>query len=256
MWWSICHSCPGTGENAKLHVQAHCPCAARLYNLCMGNARIITIILADDHTVVRAGIRQFLEKDGGIRVVAETGDGKTACELIQLHQPDLALLDIQMPRMNGLEVTRWLRKEGLQTLVLILSAFDDIPYVQAALKSGADGYVVKTADPGEIIRSVYRVFQGEKIISNAIQDNLVGQQRLQSDLNRAPLSLRELEVLSLAAEGLTNRQIAGRLEISERTVQNHMANIFHNLGVASRTEAVMKAISVGLIIGSAGKQNS
>jgi len=213
----------------------------------MGLDQQISIVLADDHAVVRAGIRQFLEADPGLRVVSEAGDGKIACKLIEQLKPDLAILDIQMPIMNGIEVTRWLRKENMDVKVLILSAFDDIPYAQAALKAGADGYEVKTAAPDVIIQAVHRVMQGRQAISGIIQDQLAERQLLQKELDHVLLSSRELEVLSLARDGLSNRQIAGRLALSERTVQNHISNILRQMNAASRTEAVMKAISIGLI---------
>lgn len=227
------------------------PCSvaggARLYNRTMHTERI-TILLADDHAIVRAGIRQFLDADPGLQVVAEAVDGTEACRLIRELAPALAVLDIQMPGMNGIEVTRWLRREGLATRVLILSAFDDIPYVQAALKAGADGYEVKTAAPQEIIQAVYHVVAGEAAISSTIQQTLENRQQLPGDLKRALLSTRELEVLALAGEGLTNRQIAAKLSLSERTVQNHIASILQQLHASSRTEAVTRAISLGLIL--------
>ena len=127
---------------------------------------LINILLADDHSVVRAGIRQFLEQNASLKVVAEAADGKTACELISQFHPDLAMLDIQMPGMNGIEVTRWIRQQDLKIRVMILSAYDDIPFVQAALKAGADGYMIKTADPAEIVGAVFKILQGKKIFSN------------------------------------------------------------------------------------------
>ena len=214
---------------------------------------LIKILLADDHSVVRAGIRQFLEQNSNLKVVAEAGDGNMACELIRQHQPDLAMLDIQMPGMNGIDVTRWIRQQDLNIHVMILSAYDDIPFVQAAVKAGADGYVIKTADPAEIIEAVYKIQRGEKVFSPGIHQTLEEQQMLPRELNRTVLSIREQEVLTLVAGGLSNKQIASRLDLSERTVQNHIANIFRRLGVSSRTEAVMKAITIGLLSGPPGQ---
>jgi len=166
------------------------------------------------------------------------------------------LLDIQMPGLNGIEVTRWIRKRGLGTRVVILSAYDDIPFVQAAVKSGADGYMIKTADPSEIVDMVFRVFLGEKYFSADVKELLSDQQMLSEELNRTILSVRELEVLSLASSGYSNKQIAEKLDISSRTVQNHIANIFLSLRVSSRTEAVMKALKIGLLPGLSGKSDS
>jgi len=216
---------------------------------------IINILLADDHSVVRAGIRQFLEQNLNLKVIAEAADGKTACELILKFHPDLVLLDIQMPGMNGIEVTRWIREQNLNIRVMILSAYDDIPFVQAAVKAGADGYMIKTADPTEIVDMVFRIFRGEKYFSADVNELLSDQQMLAEELNRTILSVRELEVLSLASSGYSNKQIAEKLDISNRTVQNHIANIFQSLRVSSRTEAVMKAMKIGLLPGLSGKSD-
>jgi DNA-binding NarL/FixJ family response regulator len=213
----------------------------------------INILLADDHSVVRAGIRQFLEQNASLKVVAEAADGKTACELISQFFPDLAMLDIQMPGMNGIEVTRWIRQQAFNIRVMILSAYDDIPFVQAALKAGADGYMIKTADPAEIVDAVFEILHGKKVFSAGVHQTLEEQNMLPGELNRPVISIREQEVLSLAAGGLSNKQIALKLDLSERTVQNHVANIFRRLGVSSRTEAVMKAISIGLMSGPPGQ---
>jgi DNA-binding NarL/FixJ family response regulator len=217
---------------------------------------IINILLADDHSVVRAGIRQFLEQNQSLNVIAEAGNGDEACELISKFKPDVALLDIQMPGLNGIEVTRWIREQNLNIRVMILSAYDDIPFVQAAVKAGADGYMIKTADPTEIVDMVFRIFRGEKYFSADVNELLSDQQMLAEELNRTILSVRELEVLSLASSGYSNKQIAKKLEISSRTVQNHIANIFHSLRVSSRTEAVMKAMKIGLLPGLSGKSDS
>jgi two-component system, NarL family, response regulator LiaR len=209
----------------------------------------IKILLADDHSVVRAGIRQFLEQNRELMVVAETGDGKMACELLKQHLPDVAMLDIQMPGMSGIEVTRWIRQQELDIRVLILSAYDDIPFVQAAVNAGADGYMIKTAEPAEIVDAVFRIQRGEKVFSSDVKQTMENQHLLRRELDRPLLTLREQEVLTLTAGGFSNKQIANKLDLSERTVQNHIAHIFHRLGVSSRTEAVMKAMSIGLLSG-------
>lgn len=216
----------------------------------------IKILLADDHSVLRAGIRQFLEQNIELCVVAETGDGKMACELLRQHLPDVAILDIQMPGMSGIEITRWIRQQGLNIRVLILSAYDDIPFVQAAVKAGADGYVVKTAEPSEIVDAVFRIQRDEKVFSSDVRQTLDEHHMLTRELDKSLLSVREQEVLTLAAGGFSNKQIAIKLDLSERTVQNHIAHIFHRLGVSSRTEAVMKALSIGLLSGPPGQMGS
>ncbi len=210
----------------------------------------IRVLLADDHAVVRAGIRQFLEYAGGIEVVAETGDGREACRLIAERRPDVAVLDIQMPSMTGIEVARWMRAQGIAAGILVLTAYDDEPYVQAVLRAGANGYVLKTADPLEIAEAVRDVYAGKSVFDAALAMRLIRKEQPAPETQAAlvePLTSRELEILALAARGLTNKAIAAELSISDRTVQNHLAHIFGKLSAASRTEAVMRAVALGLI---------
>lgn len=213
----------------------------------MADTEKIRVLLADDHAVVRAGIRQFLEFAGGIEVVAEAGDGREAVQMIQKHAPDVAVLDIQMPHMTGIEVAQWMREQHLTSGILILTAYDDEPYVQAVLRAGANGYVLKTADPLEIAQAVRDVYAGKSVLDAALAMRLIRKQDSDDALLVEPLTERELEILRLAARGLTNKAIGGTLVISDRTVQNHLAHIFDKLNAASRTEAVMRAVSLGLI---------
>ncbi|HLB64093.1 MAG TPA: response regulator transcription factor [Anaerolineales bacterium] len=209
-------------------------------------AQPIRVILADDHAVVRAGIRQFMERNREIQVVAEAGDGPQAVSAIQEHRPDVAILDLQMPGMSGIEVTRWVRANARNTGVLILTAYDDDPYVLAALQAGANGYVLKTADAAEIVRSVHAVYEGKSALDPAIARKVMGLvsgRRGETAVER--LTDRELEVLTLAARGYTNRAIGHQLGISDRTVQGHLARVFSKMQAASRTEAVMRAVSLG-----------
>jgi DNA-binding NarL/FixJ family response regulator len=208
----------------------------------------IRVLLADDHAVVRAGIRQFLEFAGGIEVVAECGDGNEACRQIEKQAPDVAVLDIQMPGMTGIDVIHWLREKNLPTGILVLTAYDDDPYIQAVLRAGANGYVLKTADPMEIAQAVRDVYAGKSVLDAALAMRLIrrGSQPVHDALVE-PLTEREVEIIALAARGLTNKAIAAQLSISDRTVQNHLAHIFGKLNAASRTEAVMRAVSLGLI---------
>lgn len=217
------------------------------------NQKTIRVLLADDHNVVRAGIRQFLERDPGIRVVAEANNGKEACDLIEKYAPDVAVLDIQMPGMSGIEVTRWIRSRRMTTPqqksigVLILTAYEDEPYVKAVLSGGANGYVLKTADPKEIVQAVLDVYEGKSVLDTTLAVRLFHQLADDQSQPVERISERELQILSLAAKGLTNKAIGVQLGISDRTVQNHLANIFAKLQAASRTEAVMRAVSMGLI---------
>jgi DNA-binding NarL/FixJ family response regulator len=209
----------------------------------------IRVILADDHAVVRQGIRDFLEASGKITVLAEASDGLEAMRLVREHRPDVAVLDIQMPGQSGIEVTRAIRAERLPVGVLILTAFDDPPYVTAVLQAGANGYVLKTAEAHEIAEAVQAVAEGQSALDPVIARKLMAQ-LVRGDSAEAavePLTDRELEVLRLAAQGYTNKAIGAQLSISDRTVQGHLAKIYAKLNAESRTEAVMRAVTLGWI---------
>lgn len=213
----------------------------------------IRVLLADDHVIVRAGIRQVLERASDIRVVAEAGDGEAAQRLIQQHHPDVAVLDIQMPKASGIEVTRWVRANVKEVAVLVLTAYNDDPYVMAVLQAGANGYVLKTASPEELIQAVHDVYEGRSVLDSTVAQKLMSQFFTSSKTPSVEqLTDRELEVLSLAAKGYTNKAIGVQLGISDRTVQGHLAHIFNKLQASSRTEAVMRAVSFGWISQSAG----
>lgn len=206
----------------------------------------IRVLLADDHAVVRAGIRQFLDQADDIEVIAEADDGEAAVNLIKELEPDVVVLDIQMPVMSGIEVTRWVRTEQRDVGVLILTAYDDDPYVMAVLQAGANGYVLKTASPREIIQAVKDVHAGNSALDASIVQKMMAQ--ITSVPKHQPieeLTDRETEVLSLVAQGFTNKAIGIQLGISDRTVQGHLAHVFNKLQASSRTEAVMRAVSLG-----------
>ncbi len=214
----------------------------------------IRVILADDHEVVRAGIRMFLERTKDIEVIGEADDGEQAQTLIQELHPDVAVLDIQMPKATGIEVTRWVRANARETGIargtgiLILTAYNDDPYVIAVLQAGANGYVLKTASPKEIIQAVRDVYEGKSAIQQAIAQKIVAfvtQQKNEALVE--DLTDREMEVLVALAKGLTNKAIATQLGISDRTVQGHIAHIFNKLNVSNRTEAVMRAVALGWV---------
>jgi DNA-binding NarL/FixJ family response regulator len=212
----------------------------------MTSNETIRVIIADDHAVVRAGIVQFLEMAGGIEVVAQVDDGRQAIQAIEEFQPDVAILDIQMPEMTGIEATRWIRANAPETGVLVLTAYDDDPYVIAVLQAGANGYVLKTADAADIVRAVRAVHDGQSALDPAIA------RKVMAHVSGSPLTPnveqlteRELEVLNMAARGHTNRAIGVLLGISHRTVQGHLAKTFGKLQANSRTEAVMRAVSLG-----------
>lgn len=213
-----------------------------------GNSKtLIRILLADDHHIVRAGIRQLLELAEDMQVIAEAGDGEEAKTLIRDNQPDVVVLDIQMPKSSGIEVTRWVRKNFPEVGVLILTAYDDDPYVMAVLQAGANGYILKTAQAEELIQAVRDVYEGKSALAPIIQKKLMSNIFSNEKKLVEPLTDRELEILRLVAMGYTNKAIGAHLGISDRTVQGHLAHIFAKLQAASRTEAVMRAVSLGLI---------
>jgi DNA-binding NarL/FixJ family response regulator len=213
----------------------------------------IRILLADDHHLVRAGVRQLLESANDLQVIAEAGDGEEAQTLIQKHKPDVAVLDIQMPKASGIEVTRWIRSHMPDVGVLILTAYDDDPYVMAVLQAGANGYVLKTGQSEELIQAVRDVHEGKSALDPSITKKLMTNIFKTADRTVEPLTDRELDVLRLAAKGFTNKAIGMQLGISDRTVQGHLAHIFAKLQANSRTEAVMRAVSLGWISQSTGK---
>lgn len=206
------------------------------------SVQVIRVVLADDHAVVRKGIREFLEEDPAIHVVAEVSDGEQAVACVAREQPDVAVFDIQMPKMNGVDATRRVKKEFPQTRVLILTAYDDDPYIFAALQAGASGYLLKTSSSNELVHAVHAIAEGESALSPSVAKKLV--QRASGGENShdkivEPLTERELQVLRLAAKGMSNKQIGITLSISDRTVQGHLANVYSKLHVTTRTEAVL-----------------
>ena len=206
----------------------------------------IRVVLADDHAVVRKGIREFLEEDAGIHVVAEASNGEEAIAFVAREQPNVAVFDIQMPRMTGLDAARQVKKESPNTRVLMLTAYEDEPYILAALQAGASGYLLKTANSDELIHAVRAVAGGETALSPAVAKKLV--QRASGGAAKEDtvesLTERELQVLRFAAKGMGNKQIGAALAISDRTVQGHLANIYSKLHVSTRTEAVLHAVRV------------
>jgi len=219
----------------------------------MTSSAPLRVLLADDHAIVRKGIREFLEEDGEVTVVAEAASGAEAVRLAGEHRPAVAVLDVQMPGVNGIEATRQIKAAYPEIRVLILTAYDEDPYVFALLRAGADGYVLKNSDPDDLVRAVKTVASGGgKVLAPGIAAKVVAQITSGKPAAAAeqvePLSERELEVLRLAAHGLTNKAIAAELGVSDRTVQGHLASIYGKLAVASRTEAVTKALKLGWLV--------
>ena len=214
-------------------------------------SNLIRVVLADDHAVVRKGIRQFMEEAGEIAVVAEAADGEAALEAIRREKPDVAVLDIQMPRRTGIEVTRAVRDERLPVGVLVLTAYDDDPYVQAVLEAGANGYVLKNASSDEIVQAVHTVYEGQMALDPAVARKIVSRWMSAGQTPSGPAETRptprEMQVLKLLTRGFTNKAIAAQMKISERTVQGHIASLFDKLDASSRTEAVVRAAQLGWV---------
>jgi DNA-binding NarL/FixJ family response regulator len=212
----------------------------------------IRIVLAEDHAVVRQGIRRFLEEDAAIDVVAEASDGAEAVYLVEQHRPDVVVLDIRMPEVTGVEAARRIKGRHPEVRVLILTAYDDDPYVFALLEAGADGYVLKTASGDELVDAVRTVHRGESALSPEIASKVVRQATSGRPAGAAdqvePLTPREIDVLRLVAKGMTNREVGRELGISHRTVQGHLASTYGKLGAGSRTEAVTEALKRGWIV--------
>ncbi len=212
----------------------------------------ISVVIADDHVLVRQGIRRFLEAAGDIEVLAEVGDGLELLRKLAQVSPDVVLLDLHMPQMTGIEAAQRIKRDYPGVRILVLTADDAVPQVLALLKTGADGYVLKTARMEEVIHAVRQVYSGNVALSPQVATQVVHQvARMPSapedeePLFIEPLTERELRVLRLAAQGKTNREIGQALAISHRTVQGHLADIYDKLHVHSRTEAVTEALKLG-----------
>lgn len=209
--------------------------------------RVIRVVVADDHKVVRAGIRELLADEPDIEVVGEARNGHEAVALVLAKRPDVVVMDINMPELSGVEATRQIRAAAPQVRVLVLTAYQDDPYIYGLLDAGASGYILKTAEGGDIVRAVRATAAGKSAIDPAIAPRLIARLVRPAAPQHDTLTERELDVLRLAARGQTNKQIGVALQISDRTVQNHLANIYGKLGAASRTEAVTAALQRGLM---------
>jgi DNA-binding NarL/FixJ family response regulator len=206
------------------------------------------ILIADDHGIVRGGLRLLIERQPDMQVVAEAVDGVDAFEQAIDTQPDLCVLDVSMPRMTGLQAARQIRSHLPDTQVLALSMHDDQRYVFDALKAGASGYVLKHEADQALVDAVDAVGRGEPFLTNAAQRSLVRAWMADDSTGpREPLSPREQEVLKLVAEAHTNREIGAVLHLSEKTVESHRANLLRKLGMRDRVELVRYAIRRGLI---------
>ena len=211
---------------------------------------VIRILLVDDHALVREGTRRLLETENDVQVVAEASSGEEAIEVARSLQPDIAVMDIAMPGIGGIEATRAIKKYCPETAVLILSAYDDEPYLLALLDAGAAGFLLKNVHGQELIQAIRAVARGESLLQPSIAEKMMRRLSARPDTTLRStnvLSEREFDVLRLAARGLPNKEIAARMSLSIRTVHSHLANIFMKMQVGSRTEAVLLALRQGMI---------
>jgi NarL family two-component system response regulator LiaR len=214
--------------------------------------RKIRILIADDHAVVREGTRQILEQEADLEIVAEAADGEEAVKLAGKNKPDVAIIDIAMPKVDGIEATKQIKALYPGTAVLILSAYDDDQFVFSLVEAGAAGYLLKSVRGHELIEAVRAVYNGESVLHPAIARKVLNRLapvsgKPQKSKLLEVLSEREIEVLRLATRGLSNQDIASELCLSLRTVQAHLGHIFNKLQVSSRTEAVVRALKEGWI---------
>ncbi|MEV4076049.1 response regulator [Nonomuraea fuscirosea] len=203
----------------------------------------VRLLIADDHPVVRDGIRGMFTGDPGFEVLGEAGDGAQAVDLARVLDPDVILMDLRMPRMDGVSAIKELARLGVRARVLVLTTYDTDKDVLPAVEAGATGYLLKDTSRDELVRAVRAAARGEAVLSPSVATRLLGQVRAPAD----PLSARELEVLRLIADGATNREAAARLFISEATVKSHVLHIYAKLGVNDRAAAVAVAFRRGLL---------
>jgi two-component system response regulator NreC len=211
----------------------------------------IRLILVDDHEIVRIGLRMLLQAQPDIEIVAEASSGEEAIDLVQMHQPDVVLMDVTMPGMSGMEATRQLKASCPSVAVLALTIHEEEDYFFQMLQAGASGYVPKRVAADELIRAIHTVFQGEVFLHSSLAGALVKdflqQGGVKSDVELSKLTEREQEVLVLIARGFTNKQIGQQLDISPKTVARHRDNITKKLSLSSRAELTRYAIQKGLI---------
>ena len=209
----------------------------------------IKVMLADDHVLMREGIRQLLEFDGMIEVIEEANDGIECLEKLEKSKPDVILLDINMPKKNGIEVLKEIRIKNLPVKVLILTVHNEVEYLIKAVDIGVDGYILKDSESAELKRAIVSVMNGENYIQPnlipALNSKLVSRDKDKDKIDA--LTDREMEVLVCVANGMFNREIADKLNISERTVKNHVTNIFKKIDVADRTQAAVFAIKNDIV---------
>ncbi len=210
----------------------------------------INILIADDHSMVREGLKQLIELEEDIEVIAQAGNGTEAVDKIQQYNPDVVLLDINMPIMNGLEVLKQLNENKIKTKVLILTIHNEIEYLHKAIEIGVQGYVLKDSEADVLIKAIRTINKGESYIQPNLASLLFKRMNSSTEdktFGVSKLTKREIEVLKLITEGMLNKEIAHRLCISEKTVKNHVSNIFKKINVSDRTQAAVYAIRNNIV---------
>jgi NarL family two-component system response regulator LiaR len=208
------------------------------------------VLIADDHALLRESMRNLLDRQEDMEVVGEAADGEEAVKLSLKTKPDIAVLDIVMPRLNGIEASKEIKKVSASTAIIILTAYDDPQYVLGLLEAGAAGYLLKSARGRDVVAAIRAVREGESVLHPSIIAMLLkramGLQVNESKpMSKESLTEREIEVLKLAAQGMSNKEIAENLSVTVRTVKAHISNLFAKMDVASRTEAILKAVREG-----------
>jgi DNA-binding NarL/FixJ family response regulator len=208
---------------------------------------VIRLLLADDHRILREGLRRSLEALG-LEVMGEAGDGGEAVELAGSLQPDVVLMDVTMPVLDGVEATRRIRQAHPEVRVVMLTMHADDATMAQAIRAGADGYLVKDCSTDEIAGLVRKVAAGQTAVSRDVAVSMLREvRRTRSDMLEEPVSKREEEVLQLIADGCSSAEVAERLFISQKTVKNHLASIYHKLDARDRTQAVLRAVRMGIV---------
>ena len=220
---------------------------------------MIRVVIADDHSLVRGGFRVMLESEPDIRVVAEASDGREAVEAVRRAKPDVVLMDIRMPQVDGIEATRQIVSMGVATRVLVVTTFDLDEYVFAALRAGAAGFLLKEADPEQLADAVRTVAEGDSLlaprVTTRLLEHFVEGPRPDDELVSAldDLTDRERDVLQLIARGMSNQDIGRELFLSEATIKTHVTRVLSKLGLKSRTQAVVVAYESGMVRVGAGR---
>ena len=210
---------------------------------------VVRLLIADDQTLFRRGLAGMLDEDPRIKVVGQAGDGLEAVNQAARLKPDVILMDLKMPKLDGVEATRRIVAEHPEIKVLILSTFDADSYVLQALRAGASGYLLKDSHPDAIVSSILAVISGERVMANAVANrvlDLLSGTATPKEFYDG-LTAREVEILKLLATGLANKQIARRLAISEKTVRNHVSHMYEKLRIYDRSQAVLYAVRKGLV---------